>query len=174
MASTPIALHKGDITGLNVDAIVNAANPTLLGGGGVDGAIHSAAGPQLLEYCKTLGGCRTGQAKLSPGFNLTARWIIHTVGPIWEGGSHGEAKLLASCYHRCLDLARSVNIKSVAFPAISAGVYGYPLDQAAQIAVDSIAGASHGIDDIILVCFSDAAFAAYTAALESQSRLNAR
>jgi O-acetyl-ADP-ribose deacetylase (regulator of RNase III) len=133
-----IEVIQADITRLPVDAIVNAANSSLLGGGGVDGAIHRAAGPRLLEATRKIGGCATGEARITPGFDLPATWVIHTVGPVWQGGHAGEHELLASCYRESLKLASSVGAKTVAFPAISTGAYGFPMERAAQIAVDEI------------------------------------
>lgn len=138
MSGHRIVLITGDITQLEVDAVVNAANRSLLGGGGVDGAIHRAAGPELLAACRKLGGCETGQVRLTPGFNLPARYVIHAVGPVWRGGGAGEAERLASCYRNALMLAEEQSLNSLAFPAISCGVYGYPVDQAARIAVCSV------------------------------------
>ena len=165
--STHIKPIRADITTLKVDAIVNAANESLLGGGGVDGAIHSAAGPELLEACRQLGGCPTGQAKYTLGFCLPANYVIHTVGPIWRGGNHGEPELLRACYKNCLELAAKLELKSIAFPAISAGVYGYPMDGAARIAVDTITQETTKRSDlkdieVTLCCFSQAALAIYT------------
>ena len=155
----------GDITIEQVDAIVNAANETLLGGGGVDGAIHRAAGPELLAHCRTLGGCPTGQAKVTPGFGLPARWVIHTVGPIWHGGHRGEAELLASCYRESLARADEVGARSVAYPAISTGVYGYPMPPATQVAVETARSTPTDVALIRFVCFNNEALSAYQTAL---------
>lgn len=155
-----------DITTLDVDVIVNAANRTLLGGGGVDGAIHRAAGPQLLEECRTLGGCETGEAKITKGYKLPARYVIHAVGPVWRGGGKGEAELLAGCYRRSLELAREYGLKSIAFPCISTGVYGYPIEDAAKIAVRTVKKMLEESDDspeVIFCCFSGSDLAVYQA-----------
>lgn len=167
--NTKIELYKGDITKLKVDAIVNAANNSLLGGGGVDGAIHRAAGPELLEYNRKLGGCATGKAKISPGFKLPAKYIIHTVGPIWQGGTANEDQLLAGCYHNSLKLAVENKIKTIAFPAISTGIYGFPLERATRIAVKTVQSFLENddvIEKVIFVCFDEKAYRVYESILK--------
>jgi O-acetyl-ADP-ribose deacetylase (regulator of RNase III) len=148
-----IDVHHGDITKLAVDAIVNAANSSLLGGGGVDGAIHRAAGPELVAECRLLGGCETGDAKSTRGYNLPARFVIHTVGPVWRGGNDGEPELLASCYRRSLEVAAGIGARTIAFPAISTGVYGYPPELAAPTAIDTIRAYDGPVDAVTLVAF---------------------
>ncbi len=166
-----IQIVSDDITRLPVDAIVNAANRSLLGGGGVDGAIHRAAGPELLAECRTLGGCETGQAKMTRGYRLPARHVIHTVGPIWQGGDQGEPELLAACYRNCLELAVAHGVRTIAFPAISCGVYGYPLDEAAAISVREVRQFLAGDDRVAavyLVCFGGEVLEAYRQALRER------
>lgn len=170
MIKDRLVVMQGDITVLDVDAIVNAANTSLADGSGVNGAIHEAAGPALSEACEKLGGCTTGHAKVTPGFNLPAKFIIHAVGPVWRGGSKGEAKLLASAYYDSLKLASEQGIKTIAFPAISCGIYGYPISQAAMIAVTETArflGMHPDIEQVIFVCFDDTIYQAYTHAIDS-------
>jgi len=166
-----IEILKTDITILAVDAIVNAANSSLLGGGGVDGAIHRAAGPELVQECRLLGGCKTGHAKLTRGYRLPARYVLHTVGPAWRGGENGEPELLASCYRSCFALAAKHEIRTLAFPAISCGIYGYPIEPATEIAVrETIAalGTNGPIQKVIFACFSDEIFDAYQDVLEGR------
>ncbi len=169
---TSIEVIKGDITKLAVDAIVNAANARLAGGGGVDGAIHRAAGPELLEECRKIGGCPTGEARITRGYRLPARWVIHTVGPIWRGGDAGEDGLLASAYEHSLRLAAKAGARSIAFPAISTGVYGFPKDRAARVAaravLDFLAQNDHALERVIFCCFDDVCVEAHEAALKEQ------
>ena len=170
--STRLEIVVADITTLDVDAIVNAANSSLLGGGGVYGAIHRAAGPELVSACRMLNGCKTGDAKITPGFRLKAQYVINAVGPVWRGGENGEPDLLASCYSRAMNLAADHGLKSLAFPAISTGIYAYPADEAATIAVDTVAGVLKnsqptGIERVIYCCFAEASADEHRRALEA-------
>ncbi len=174
--SVTLSVIQADITTLNIDAIVNAANSSLLGGGGVDGAIHRAAGRELLAYCRTLNGCQTGEAKISPAFKLPCQYVIHTVGPVWHGGHDNGAALLASCYQKSLELATQNDVTSIAFPAISTGVYGYPLDKATKIAIDTVQNyvlniqkqaTNFSIREVVFCCFSASDAAVYKQVLES-------
>ena len=167
-----ISLIEGDITRVKVDAIVNAANTTLLGGGGVDGAIHRAAGPKFLEACRGLRGCVTGEAKITGGFNLPARWVIHTVGPVWRGGMDNEDALLEQCYRNSLSLASRNGVKSIAFPSISTGAYGFPIERASRIALRTISATLAGLSEperVFLVCFSKDDYRVYAEALKELS-----
>lgn len=166
--SPALGVVLGDITEARVDAIVNAANSSLLGGGGVDGAIHRAAGPELVAFCRTLGGCKTGQAKTSPGFELAASWIIHTVGPVWNGGDRGEADLLAACYRNSLGCADKVGAATVAFPAISTGIFGYPIEAAANVAVGTVRSTPTNVERVQFVAFDQPTWDVYATILTAE------
>lgn len=169
MLSERIVVTKGDIVKLDVDAIVNAANNSLLGGGGVDGAIHKAAGPQLLEECRSLKGCPTGEAKITSGYRLPAKYVIHTVGPMWKGGFSGEGGMLSKCYRNSLKVAVKNGVRTIAFPSISTGAYGFPVEKAAKIAMREIAGfleKNESIEKVLVVCFNEEAFRSYSDALD--------
>lgn len=170
MTNSKIEIYKGDITALKVDAIVNAANSTLLGGGGVDGAIHHAAGPKLLDECKSLNGCNTGEAKITKGYNLPAKFVIHTVGPVWNGGQHNEDQLLSNCYRNSLKLALDQQCSSIAFPAISTGVYRFPLQRATNIAINVVTSflqENKRVKKIIFCCFDEKTYQTYKNLLNS-------
>lgn len=170
-----ITILEGDITRLNVDAIVNAANQHLQGGGGVDGAIHKAAGPELLKECLSLNGCKTGEVKITHGYHLPAKWVIHTVGPVWQGGECNEDKLLASCYHNSLQLAEQHDIRTIAFPSISTGAFGFPVKRAARIAISEMMNymeAGTALEKSILVCFDENTYQCYTTILEELSEIH--
>jgi O-acetyl-ADP-ribose deacetylase len=168
---TKLTLTKGDITQLKVDVIVNAANSSLLGGGGVDGAIHKAAGPGLLAECKTLGGCPVGEAKITSGYNLLAKFVIHTVGPVWHGGNNNEEQLLKKCYHNCLDIAENLKLHTIAFPNVSTGVYHFPKQKAAEIALEEVKSFIHRaefIQEVIFVAFDEENYSIYSELLSAK------